>query len=365
MGCDITKLHGDARAAGRPTGMRRRALSVMRTRWVGLVVMGMLPWTLMAAPVMPAPVAPARPVDLAAVQVRGEQPGPGLWKISNAQGHTLWLLGTVSPLPEGIEWTSTEVMAVIAAADHLLMPPGPRLKQEIGVLRGLTLLPAALRAKRDPQGRTLAQALPPQTFARWQALKAQYIGRDRGLEQDRPIVAAAALYGAFLERNALVTDRDVQRTLQRAYKARGLAPEDARVVVDVPDVRAVLKDLRTTAVDDTACLQETLDIVETELPLLRERANAWALGDVAALRRLARAGRRACTVALEDSAFARRHGFNDLPQRARQHWVDRAAAALDTHASTFAAVPLRLLLGEEAYLEAFRQRGYTVHAPPE
>jgi len=342
---------------------RRGAPAALLT--TGLLLTGLLPWTLLAAPAAPVHADQTRAIDLAAVQVRGEQPGPGLWKIRNAQGHTLWLLGTVSPLPEGIEWSSTEVMAVIAAADHLLMPPGPRLKQDIGVLRGLTLLPGALRAKRDPQGRTLEQSLPPETFARWQAAKARYIGRDRGLEKDRPIVAAAALYGAFLKRNALVSDRDVQRTLQRAYTARGLAPEDARVKIDVPDMRAVLKDMRTTAVDDTACLQETLDIVETELPLLRERANAWALGDVAALRQLARAGRRACTVALEDSAFARRHGFNDLPHRARQQWVDRATAALDAHASTFAAVPLQLLLGDEAYLQAFRQRGYAVDAPPE
>lgn len=317
------------------------------------------------AAVSPHALAAVRAVDLAAVQVRGEQPGPGLWKVRNVQGHTLWLLGTVSPLPEGIQWSSTEVMGVIAGVDHVLAPPGLRLKQEIGVLRGLTLLPGALRARRDPQGRTLEQVLPAATFARWQALKARYIGGDRGVEKDRPLVAAAALYGAFLKRNALVADRAVERSLQRAYKARGLTPEDARLKVDVPDVRAVLKDLRATGVDDTACLEETLDIVETELPLLRERANAWALGEVAVLGRLARAERRACRVALEDSAFARRHGFNDLPQRVRAHWVDRAAASLDAHASTFAAVPLHLLLGDEAYLEAFRRRGYTVEGPPE
>ncbi|MBJ7517127.1 MAG: TraB/GumN family protein, partial [Stenotrophomonas sp.] len=94
-------------------------------------------------------------VDMAAVQVTGEQPGPGLWKVSNAQGHVLWLLGTVAPLPAGVTWRSDQVQQVIAASDHVLGPPGWTPDVKLGLLRGLTLLPLAMKTAKDPQGRTL------------------------------------------------------------------------------------------------------------------------------------------------------------------------------------------------------------------
>ena len=43
-----------------------------------------------------APAAPPTVVDLEAMVVRGQQPGPGLWKVSKGD-HVLWILGTLSP----------------------------------------------------------------------------------------------------------------------------------------------------------------------------------------------------------------------------------------------------------------------------
>ena len=44
----------------------------------------------------PASDLPIR--DLDTMVVSGVQPGPGLWKVRKGE-HTLWILGTVSPLP--------------------------------------------------------------------------------------------------------------------------------------------------------------------------------------------------------------------------------------------------------------------------
>jgi hypothetical protein len=55
------------------------------------------------APVAPAtPPTPATPADtttLETVLVTGEQPGPGLWKVSHGD-HVLWILGAQYPLPK-------------------------------------------------------------------------------------------------------------------------------------------------------------------------------------------------------------------------------------------------------------------------
>ncbi|WP_369038546.1 TraB/GumN family protein [Stenotrophomonas maltophilia] len=334
------------------------------SRWVGrCIALALLPaWPVVAAP----PPAPATPVvDMATVQVTGEQPGPGLWTVTGPQGHVLWILGTVSPIPSGVQWRSDEVERTIAGADHVLGDPGFSLDAKIGVFKGLTLLPLALKTARDPQGRTLDQILPAATHARWLGLKQTYLGNNRGVEKDRPLVASGRLFQAFLKRNGLRDSRQVKDALGRAYKARGLTPEDVQVKLKVDDIRGTLKELQTTEVDDRACFERTLDTVEFQAPVLRERANAWALGDIAALRRLSTSPMaQTCRELLQASDFARRRGWSDMPLQVRARWLQGVDAALARHAGTFATVPVSLLLGE-GYLDALAQRGYRIEAPPE
>lgn len=309
--------------------------------------------------------APVPVVDLATVQVSGEQPGPGLWKVTGPQGHVLWILGTVSPLPARVEWRSDEVERTIAGVDHVLGDPGFGLDAKIGLFKGLTLLPLAMKTARDPQGRTLEQILPAQTYARWLGLKQTYLGNDRSVEKERPLVASSRLYQAFLKRNGLRDSKPVKDALKRAYKAHDLEPEDVQVKLKVDDIRGTLKELQAAEVDDRACFERTLDAVEFQAPVLRERANAWALGDIAALRRLAgSAMAQRCREMLQDSDFARRRGWSNLSQQVRARWLQGADGALAGHARSFATVPVSLLLGE-GYLDALAQRGYQIEAPPE
>ncbi|AWH32744.1 TraB/GumN family protein [Stenotrophomonas sp. SAU14A_NAIMI4_8] len=304
-------------------------------------------------------------VDMATVQVTGEQPGPGLWKVTAPQGHVLWILGTVSPLPAGVEWRPDEVERTIAGVDHVLGEPGFKVDAQVGLLKGLTLLPLARRSARDPQGRTLQQVLSAPTYERWLQLKQTYLGSDRGVEKERPLVASGRLYQAFLKRNGLRDGKQVDKALQRLYKARDLQPEALKVTLKIDDARATLKELQVTEVDDRACFERTLDTVEFQAPVLRERANAWALGDVAALRRLSgSAMAQTCREVLQESAFVRRRGWSNLPEQVRQRWLQGVDNALQKHAATFATVPVSLLLGE-GYLQALQQRGYQVEAPPE
>ena len=100
--------------------------------------------------------------ELDSVVVTGAQPGPGLWKVSKG-GHELWILGTVSPLPRGIEWKSDQVRGVLEQADQFLGPPGVVVDADVGLFRGMLLLPSALKATRNPDGKTLQEILPPQS----------------------------------------------------------------------------------------------------------------------------------------------------------------------------------------------------------
>ncbi|WP_313343792.1 TraB/GumN family protein [Stenotrophomonas sp.] len=325
----------------------------------------MLAWLAFALPVQAqAPQALPEVVDLAPVVVSGVQPGPGMWRVTSADGHTLWILGTVSPLPAKLDWRADEVKAVIASADAVLGSPGWTLDADVGFFRGLTLLPSAMKAAHDPQGRRLDQILPPELYARWAPMKQRYLGRDRGVEKDRPLVAATRLYGAALKAVGLAPRSGVGELLEKAYKARGLKPVETRLVIKVADPRAALKEVRGSTLPDVDCLQRTLDVVEHQLPVLVDRANAWAVGDIEALQQLALKNQYdACVGALASSELGRRRGLTDLEARSADTWLAAARDALARHPVTFATVPVHALVAPSGYLERLRQAGYTIQAP--
>ena len=136
---------------------------------------------------------PEPAAQLETVVVSGEQPGPGLWKVSKGE-HVLWILGTLSPLPKKISWISRDVERTIAASQQVLMAPLISVKFDGGMLGGLFLLPSVLKARNNPDKQTLAEVLPADLYARWQPLKLKYIGRGNGVEKRRPIFAAEQLY---------------------------------------------------------------------------------------------------------------------------------------------------------------------------
>lgn len=101
---------------------------------------------------------PAAPDDLETVHVIGEQPGPALWKVSKGE-NVMWVLGTHDPLPPGVTWRSTQVEERIAESQQVLFPGGGGIQVDIGILRGLALVPSALRAGKIPDGKRLKSEL--------------------------------------------------------------------------------------------------------------------------------------------------------------------------------------------------------------
>ena len=65
-------------------------------------------------------VADAPPEDLEVVLVTGEQPGPGLWKVSSGD-HVLWILGEVAPQPGKVKWRSKRFEALLDQSQEVLL----------------------------------------------------------------------------------------------------------------------------------------------------------------------------------------------------------------------------------------------------
>jgi hypothetical protein len=56
--------------------------------------------------------------------------------------------------------------------------------------------------------------------------------------------------------------------------------------VKIDNPRALLKEIKKAPLEDLACFTDTLTRLETDIDAMRVRANAWARGDIAGIRKL-------------------------------------------------------------------------------
>lgn len=313
--------------------------------------------TLRAQTAEPVPV-------LETVVVSGVQPGPGLWKVSKGD-HVLWVLGTLSPLPKRMEWASRDVERVIAGAQRVLLAPRATIDVKGGALTGMLLLPSLLKARNNPDGQMLADVVPADLYARWQPLKRKYLGRGDGVEKRRPIFAALALYEEATQQAGLRLDSKVGDVVEKLAKKHDIAIERPVVTVRLAEPRAALREFSRTELDDIDCLRKTVERLETDLPAMQSRANAWAVGDIAALRALPFVDQHAaCRDAVFRNSTVQERGMGDLATRVAAAWLTAAETTLRDNAVSFAVLPIGQILDDGGYVAALRERGYAVTAPP-
>jgi hypothetical protein len=301
----------------------------------------------------------------ATVVVTGEQPGPGLWLVRKG-GHDLWILGTLNPLPEKMQWQSKQVEDVIANAQEVIRPPRVTLDVKAGFFRTLMLVPSMLGARKNPDGKTLQQVVSPQSYARWKALKARYIGNDSGVEKWRPLFAAQELYKKAMKDSGLDNAKSIWPVINKAIEANHPNVTVVKEEIVITNPKPLLKEWSKTTLDDLACFDNTMTRIESDLGAMRLRANAWATGDMAALQALPSPYQwEACSSAITEAGIGKRLGFGDAQKKVEAKWMAAAEAALDKNTVTFAALDMKDMLGPNGYLAMLKAKGYTVLAPDE
>src|SRR5262245_58982631 len=260
-------------------GMPRFAVSS-----ISLCLLTARAWTEAPPPSLPAPPA-EESEQLDEVLVSGVYPGPGLWKITRAEdvtGHALWIVGEPPPLPKRMTWKSQDIEAVALASQEILLDSSVRLNtdEKIGFFRGVTLLPAALEARRNPDDAKLDEVLPPDLYARWLVQKKLYLGHESGVESWRPLFASqrllkAALKDLDLREGGVVWD--VLEELAREHKIKVTRPAK-NLVFKRTDVRTKLKEFSRESLQDVECFGTTLSLAEAlaDTETQKARARAWA-----------------------------------------------------------------------------------------
>ncbi|NID14254.1 TraB/GumN family protein [Luteibacter yeojuensis] len=302
---------------------------------------------------------------LEAVTVSGEQPGPGLWR-ARRDGHTLLILGSLVPLPGKMTWKTGEIDDALAHSGALIMPPHVEIKPNTGFFGRLALLPSLIGVRKAPDGATLKETVPPDVYARWLAVKARYIGNDRGVERYRPIFAVLELYKSAVKKAGLGKSGDITRSVADLARKHGVRQVPVEYTLLVDDPRAAIKSFKHSTLDDVSCFTQSVDNIDAQLADMTRRANAWATGDIAALRDERSAKQRiTCMNAVTEGGVAQRIGLADVPKAVRERWLAAVNATLATDAQAVAIVSIDDLLGKDGYLEALRSRGYTVESPDE
>jgi hypothetical protein len=326
--------------------------------------------TLFSLPVH-AQEAPADSMD--EVVVSGEFPGPGMWKVTPAEpdGHVLWIIGGPPPLPRRMKWKSKNVEAVALSAQEILRDSAVSMEpdEEIGFFRGLTLLPAMLEARRNPDDAKLKDLLPADLYARWVVQKKLYLGRESGVESWRPLFAADKLLKTTYKELKLREGGsvwDVIGELAEKHHIKVTSPV-LRYTIKRSEVRTKLKEFSRESLSDVECFGAVLALTEAlgDRETQNARAHAWAVGDLEALGRLPvlPAPYLPCAMAVLNSQVAREFIPADIREQVHALWLEAAEKSLAANQTTFAIVPYVKLTRPDGYLDKLRQKGYHIEAP--
>ena len=299
------------------------------------------------------------------VLVTGEQSGPGLWRVSKSTAngeHVLWILGSYGPLPKKMSWRSKEVEATIADSQELLTSVS--VNADIGFFKGLTLLPSLIGVRNNPNDAKLKEVVPPELYARWLLLKEKYIGRDNGVEKWRPIFAAQELYKEAIDDAGLANNGIVRPVVVKLAKKKGLNIVTPTIELEIEKPRTIIKGFKKAPIGDLECFAKTIERLETDLDVMRARANAWATGNVKALREMTHVDQvAACIEAVMNSQIVQHSGYQDMPARLAATWVNAAESALEKNRSTVAVLSIDEILKPDGYVAKLREKGYQVNDP--
>ncbi len=293
--------------------------------------------------------------------VSGEQPGPGLWKVSHGD-HVLWIISSISPAPRDMKWRSREVETVVASSKVVLS--GANVSPNIGIFRGMRYLPALLRARFNPDKAVLKDLISPELYARWLPLRKEYFKDDDDVEKLRPMLIALGLYSKAIEKAGLSERPVVAPVVFKTAKKHKVPSKVADIKVDVDNPKQLIKDFTETSRDvELTCFIGALNHLTADIEAMRLRANAWAVGDVETFRALPRPIQYSECIKAVTSAPGLQDEFGNIQERVNVTWQANAEAALAANDVSVALMSMDDVLREGGALAKLRARGYTVESP--
>jgi uncharacterized protein YbaP (TraB family) len=285
------------------------------------------------------------------IVVSAERAGPGMWHVHHGDAN-VWILGSISPLPRDITWRSKQVESVLERTSQVLV----QKPIEISVPRILWMLIADRKLLMVGGGKKLKDVMPPELHARFAAQRSKVSDEENKWERYRPLIAAAFLQQAAFHKVNLSMRLDLGAALRELAKKHGVRIEEVKVA-GVSDMLEALKTMPPAT--ERTCVEASLSTVETGLPRLVDRAQAWANGNVERIENTPELKEvDACRNALDAGK-----GASDVIGRIRQTWLENIEKYLRSAGTTIAVVNLDLMLERGGLLDQLRAKGYEIDAP--
>jgi hypothetical protein len=322
--------------------------------------------------------------ELETVVVYGGQARPQMWKVSRGD-HVLWVVGNRAA-PAGATWRMDEIEARLAESKLVQFPGTASANPDIGLFRALTLIRSAFKAAKNPDGQTLKDVLPAETYARWRALKTTYVGRDNDIEKWRPSIALAKLEEKITDKLRTKHARSAARPpigpmlqplVEKAAKKKRVKIRTMPRVenkVEVKNIRDMLKSAHKVSLVDEQCVADYVGYLERQVEYWKLLANGGedaeapnrpaACNEADMYIRKVRAGE-----IMDSTGFVRLLDQLEVQdklakERLDGEWIEAAQAALEKNTSTIALVWMINLKGTRSYIDKLRTLGYTVEEPP-
>jgi uncharacterized protein YbaP (TraB family) len=298
------------------------------------------------------------------IVVTGEQPGPKLWKLTK-HGHTLWILATVNPKPRDIIWTSVEVAEVLDDTQEVFNQANI-IDFDVKGANPLTRLRAYRKAvalaNQSKKQLPVREAVPSEDYARFSKLKAIYLPKSDDLDRAPPLQAAETLYNAAIDAKGMTHRAQIHDKVHWLARLRNVKVKDVKTEFkfDVETfINVQLEILQNPKEAELNCFRETLDQIETGLPHLTARANAWAKGDVERLKTLDVALQRpSCARGLENAPR-----WADINNEADANWVRTMESTVLKNKSTLVMLDIAELIRPDGLVQQLGKSGFEIEGP--
>jgi hypothetical protein len=308
------------------------------------LIAGLLTRSAHAQQTTPAPDASAVVDELDPVQVT--LPGPALWKVTRGDSQVV-ILGFIRPLPHMLNWEKGRLVHALDGAHALLIPPEPRLG--MFDMAGLMINPGAFQ---NARGRKLAEVLPPPDYTAFHQLGATARSNTAKMERYKPVVAGGYLISDYRRAAGLSSEKPVT-TVVKLAKAMHVPVREAGRMKASPLLK-ILGSMSDSA--SLSCYRAEARQLQWEISSSRAASEAWAHGDMKALRRLS----------IKDDGLA---CLEDVPSA--QALIDRGVAegvavmddALSRPGKTVALVDMRYLDRAGGILDRLKARGAVISVP--
>jgi uncharacterized protein YbaP (TraB family) len=285
------------------------------------------------------------------IVVTSERTGPGMWHVHRGNA-SLWILGSMSPLPKGITWRSKQLEQVLDTTSQVVV----QKPFEIGIARVLWLLLTERDVLMVRGGKRLRDVMSPAVHARFAAQRAKFTDDPDKWERFRPSIAALFLQQAAFHQVGLSTRLDLGAAVRALAKKHHVRIDEIKIA-GVGDVLDALKTM--PAATENACVEASLVTVEKDLPRLVDRAQAWSDGNIEKIESLHEPPEvDACRAAVESGSSS-----SDLIALARRTWLDTMLKYLQGGGVTVAVVNIDLMLEQGGLLDELRAKGYDIDVP--